>query len=309
MAQNSNALQKFYHDQINSPIKNFDVKSEIFSKHSTFLIADTQEQKNKQVLGKHSTFLFDLGYQKHNIPSLRSHTRRIAKSVIDKRWIRISESSLMQIVEILKDIERPVIMSIRHKTRRTDAQRNLNIMISKIRDRLSKLLVPPSSKEPYNYEKLREKNKELESILISNLEQISRLEKTLDYEKNLLAKEETDFQELVKNAQYNENSRKQQLKKLHPLLRLQDNQLEPEFSYTQINLNENNGLSSYDASNDKSYIVLEKQLKQYINSMKLNSSEVEKIIQSSQKAQTALLKILELYDHSLLHRILIETCI
>ncbi|CCJ30114.1 unnamed protein product [Pneumocystis jirovecii] len=237
------------------------------------------------MLGKHD--------QKYNIPSLRPQTRKIAKSVIDKRWTRISESSLAQIVEILKDIERPVIMSIRHKTRRTDAQRNLNIMINKIRDRLSKLLVPPSSKESYNYEKLREKNKELESILISNLEQISQLEKTLDCEKNLLTKEETDFRELAKNAQYNENSRKQQLKKLHPLLRPQDDQLEPEFSYTQINLDENNNLS-YDVSND---------------SIKSSSTKVEKIIQSSQKTQAALLKILALYDHSLLYKILIETCI
>ncbi|KAG4303832.1 hypothetical protein PORY_002761 [Pneumocystis oryctolagi] len=293
-------LSKFYTNQTNSPIKDLENMSEISQKYSSFLI-NTQKQKNRKTSQKHD--------QKLDTLSLRTRTRKVPKSVIDKRWTRIPESSLTQIVDILKDIQRPVIMNIRHKTRRMDAQRNLNIMISKIRDRLSKLLVPPPLKESYNYERLREKNQELESILVSNLEQISRLEKTLDHEKSLLAKEESDFRELAKNAQYDENSRKQQFKKFHPLLRQEEDILESEFSYTQINLDENNTFSSYDVSNDRAFISLEKQLKRYVNSVKSDSKEVEKIIQLSQKAQTSLLKVLTLYDYFISHKILTETCV
>ncbi|KAG5439612.1 hypothetical protein PCANB_002189 [Pneumocystis canis] len=296
MVQKENDVISEFYNQVNSSKKNQKNKLEISRKQSPFL-TDLQKRKNKQVSEKRD--------QKHNIPSLRAQTQKIPKSIIDRRWVQISESSLSQIVDILREIERPVIMSIHHKTRRMDAQRNLNIIINKIRDRLSKLLVPPFSRESYNYEKLREKNQELESVLISNLEQISQLKKTLDHEKNLLKKEDLDFQEFSKNAQYVENSRKQ-FKKHDPLIIPEDD--DSKFSYSQINLDENNFLS-YDVSNDRSLISLEKQLRQYINSIKSDLTKTRNIIQTSQKAHSALLKILTLYDHSLLHKILIDTCI
>ncbi|EMR11538.1 hypothetical protein PNEG_00548 [Pneumocystis murina B123] len=297
MVENEDNIFQGFHAKQVDLTKNLKNK-EIFQKHSSHLKSDIQRQRKKQPLEKF--------HQDHTIPYLRQQIRRIPRSVINRRWTQISESSLIQIVEILKDIQRSVIMSIRHKTRRMDAQRNLNIMINKIRDRISRLLVP-SSKEQYNYEKLKEKNQELESILISNLEQISRLEKALNQEKYLLSKEEANFRELTKNAQYDEKSKKQ-IKRLHPLLRLQDDQIEPKFSYTQINLNENNSLA-FDILSDKSFITLERQIKQYVNNMKSSSTRAGKIMQLSQKAQVTLLKILTSYDHFLSRRISIDTCI
>ncbi|KTW30591.1 hypothetical protein T552_00308 [Pneumocystis carinii B80] len=297
MIENEDNIYQGNHDKQRDLTRNLKNK-EIFQKYSPHLKTDIQRQRKRQPLEKF--------HQEHTIPYLRQQIRRIPRSVINKRWTRISESSLIQIVEILKDIQRSVIMSIRHKTRRMDAQRNLNIMINKIRDRLSRLLVP-SSKEQYNYEKLKEKNQELESILISNLEQISRLEKVLSHEKHLLSKEEANFRDLTKNAQHDEKSKKQ-IKRLHPLLGLQDDQIEQKFSSAQINLNENNSLA-FDISDDKSFINLERQVKQYVNNMKSNSIRAGKIMQLSQKAQVTLLKILTSYDHFLSHKISIDTCI
>ncbi|QSL64041.1 hypothetical protein MERGE_000196 [Pneumocystis wakefieldiae] len=297
MIESEDSIFKGFRNKQADLIRNLKNK-EISQKHLSHLKSDIQRQRKKQSLEKFN--------QEHTIPYLRQQIRKIPRSVINRRWTRISESSLIQIVEILKDIQRSVIMSIRHRTRRMDAQRNLNIMVNKIRDRLSRLLVP-SSKEQYNYEELKEKNQELESILISNLEQISRLEKALNHEKYLLSKEEANFWELTKNAQYDEKS-KNQIKRLHPLLRLEDDQIESKFSYTQINLNENNSLA-FDISNDKSFITLERQMKQYVNNMKSSSAKAGKIMQLSQKAQVTLLKILTSYDHFLSRRISIDTCI
>ncbi|KAG5439072.1 hypothetical protein PCK2_000877 [Pneumocystis canis] len=140
------------------------------------------------------------------------------------------------------------------------------------------------------------------------LHQHNKTEDKLIGNTSLLKKEDLDFQEFSKNAQYVENSRKQ-FKKSEPLIMSQDDGLNSKFSYTQINLNENNSFLSYDVSNDKPLISLERQLKQYINTIKSDLIKTRKIIQTSQKAQSALLKILTLYDHSLLHKILVDTCI
>ena len=97
-------------------------------------------------------------------------TRRIAKSVTQKKWTVLSAQSRSQAIAVLRDIEkyflriiwlisRPVLMAIKNEARRTTAQAMIEHTINRIDAQLEKIPLPLGSKDRhFDFERIINEN-------------------------------------------------------------------------------------------------------------------------------------------------------
>ncbi|KAF9401895.1 hypothetical protein BGX21_000269 [Mortierella sp. AD011] len=94
-------------------------------------------------------------------------------------------------------------------------------------DRLSDLPVPPAGKDRANYSQLAVRNRELEAMLVPDLEHIRDLELRLEQEQILAAQDEEQLENFrEKKRALDIRTNQLHRAKLHPLLRERDNSLQ-----------------------------------------------------------------------------------
>ncbi|KAF9960299.1 hypothetical protein BGZ72_007422 [Mortierella alpina] len=92
--------------------------------------------------------------------------------------------------------------------------------MQRLNDSLSELNVPPQGKERINYPQLATRNREMEAMLVPDLEHIRDLELRLEQEQILAKQDEVELVNFREKKQaLDQRTRELQRSKLHPLLR------------------------------------------------------------------------------------------
>ncbi|KAF9197878.1 hypothetical protein BGZ49_001508, partial [Haplosporangium sp. Z 27] len=153
---------------------------------------------------------------------LRPTLRVVSKATVRRTWKPISVKTRTHIQTIVSNLFPATISRGRGEKRKIAIQATLSRLMQKLNDRLSELDVP-QGKDRTNYSQLTTRNKELEAMLVPDLEHIRDLELRLEQEQILAAQDEEQL-ESFREKKRALDSRTNQLHraKLHPLLRERD---------------------------------------------------------------------------------------
>lgn len=154
-------------------------------------------------------------------------TRRVSRHKIEAQWEPLQDDCIDRITQFLQDVERPVIMRVRDEEKRMQARTALQMVSRKLINKLSKgLPFPPGVRsqraEDFDFERVLDNNKILESQLTPILHSNELLATELSNENELLESEREKLAELERNAKLAASKRKESQKKLHLLLQSED---------------------------------------------------------------------------------------
>ncbi|KAI7819089.1 hypothetical protein BC939DRAFT_461129 [Gamsiella multidivaricata] len=155
---------------------------------------------------------------------LQRTLRVVSKATVRRTWKPIDVKTRTHVQTVISNLFPAAISRARGEKRKIAVQVTLNRLMQKMNDRLSELDVPPPRRDRINYHQLMNRNKELEAMLVPDLEHIRDLELRLEQEKLLAEQDEEelkDFQE--KKRALDSWTNHLHRFKLHPQLR--DNSL------------------------------------------------------------------------------------
>ncbi|KAF9188126.1 hypothetical protein BGZ51_000843 [Haplosporangium sp. Z 767] len=151
---------------------------------------------------------------------LRPTLRVVSKATVRKTWRQVNIKTRSHIQALVSGLFPAAITRARGEKKKIAIQIALNQLMQKLNDCLSELDVPPQGKERINYMQLNARNKELEAMLVPDLEHIRNLELRLDQEKILAEQDEKELENfLEKKRALDQRKKNLQRYKLHPLLR------------------------------------------------------------------------------------------
>ncbi|KAG0262399.1 hypothetical protein BG011_010196 [Mortierella polycephala] len=151
---------------------------------------------------------------------LRPTLRVVSKATVRKTWRQVNIKTRSHIQALVSGLFPAAITRARGEKKKIAVQITLNQLMQKLNDCLSELDVPPQGKERINYMQLNTRNKELEAMLVPDLEHIRNLELRLDQEKILAEQDENELERfLEKKRALDQRTKNLQRYKLHPLLR------------------------------------------------------------------------------------------
>ncbi|KAL7275569.1 hypothetical protein RUND412_001495 [Rhizina undulata] len=231
------------------------------------------------------------------MPMLKPRIRSVPQEVVTTKWGSLSEKGQEEVIEVLKLVERPVIMTFRKESKRVEAQTVLQGLMRKLRSSLPKLPVPPTGKDVnLNLEKLIDKNRELEALLEPDMRHISELQAEIEKETKALEMDRKKMAELSRNAQMEQNVRRQKLRATHPLLKQGTESGSVKDGVDDINLsigsNPGPPASSYDVRMDRQILPLTAQLQQHLTSMQGNSGSLGEVTEWMQRSRAAVDEVL-----------------
>jgi len=150
-------------------------------------------------------------------------TRRVSHQAIVAKWEPLPEGAVASISQFLHDIQRPVVVRVKDDRRRTQASTALQMVSRRLVGKISKgLPFPPETRtrveDDFNFEKIINHNRALETQLTPALHANNILEAELNKEISLLESEQAALVELETNSKTETSIRKQAGRKLHPLL-------------------------------------------------------------------------------------------
>ncbi|KAG0244391.1 hypothetical protein B0O80DRAFT_40592 [Mortierella sp. GBAus27b] len=150
---------------------------------------------------------------------LRRTLRVVSKATVRKSWKPINIKTRTHIQGLVTNLFPAAISRAKGEKKKIAVQIALNRLMQKVNDCLSELDVPPS-KQGISYPHLSIRNKELEAMLVPDLEHIRDLELRLEQEQ-ILAKRDEEELENFKEKKKALDSWTHQLyrSKLHPELR------------------------------------------------------------------------------------------
>ncbi|KAF9296196.1 hypothetical protein BGZ88_000489 [Linnemannia elongata] len=153
---------------------------------------------------------------------LRPTLRVVSKATIRKTWKPITTRTRTHIQSLVTGLFPAAITQARGEKRKIEMQAGLNRLLQKLNDTLSELQVPQGSIKP-NYAQLSARNRELEAMLVPDLEHIRDLELRLEQEETLAKLDEEALEEF-KTRKRALNKRTEYLQKmnLHPHLQSED---------------------------------------------------------------------------------------
>ncbi|KAF9896930.1 hypothetical protein BX616_006480, partial [Lobosporangium transversale] len=125
---------------------------------------------------------------------LRPTLRIVSKATVTKTWKPINIKTRTHVQSMIASLFPAAISQARGEKRKIATQTALNRLMQKMNDRLSELNVPPPRKDRPNYPQLAAQNRQLEAMLVSDLEQIRDLELRLEQEQILEKREEQELE-------------------------------------------------------------------------------------------------------------------
>lgn len=150
-------------------------------------------------------------------------TRQVSHQTIVAKWEPLPQGAVTSISQFLNDIQRPVVVRLKDDRRRTQASTALQMVSRRLVGKISKgLPFPPETRtrveDDFNFEKILDHNRALETQLTPALHANDILETELTKEMSLLESEQVALVELETNSKTETSLRKQAGRKLHPLL-------------------------------------------------------------------------------------------
>ncbi|KAF9125542.1 hypothetical protein BGW39_007318 [Mortierella sp. 14UC] len=188
---------------------------------------------------------------------LRPTLRVVSKATIKKSWKPVNVKTRTHIQSLVAGTFPLAINQSRGERRKIEMQSGLNRLMQQLNDCLSELKVPQVQAR-VSYAQLSARNRELEAMLVPDLEHIRDLELRLEQEQILAEQDEAELEEFhEKKRALDKRTAYLQRKNLHPLLKT------PELSATMDSLSHTKG--------DYSHLSLADQ--RLMNSMPLSRHE------------------------------------
>ncbi|OCL12131.1 hypothetical protein AOQ84DRAFT_360907 [Glonium stellatum] len=221
---------------------------------------------------------------------LKARTRNIPQNVVASKWAPPSQLVQQQVRELFKAAKRPVILSRRDDRRRLEAETILGAVVRKLEDRLPKMPFPPKTKEVhFDLEKLIERNRMLENQLTPAMHSVDLLKAEIEKEEMQLERDQEVLAKLEENAKAEKTRQKEQVTKTHPLLRLPKNFEIDGDGPDDINLVNPKSTEPLLLDNpDPELAPLLDQLRNHLESMQANHSQIQGIENAMKDAQVAL---------------------
>ncbi|KAF9104316.1 hypothetical protein BGX27_010142 [Mortierella sp. AM989] len=188
------------------------------SNHRARVLSDEESQDDSEVENEE-----EIEEDPDRQLGLRPTLRVVSKATVRRTWKPISVKTRTHIQTLVSNLFPAAISRSRGEKRKIATQAALSRLMQKMNDRLSELDVPPAGKDRTNYSQLTARNRELEAMLVPDLEHIRDLELRLEQEQILAAQDEEQL-ESFREKKRALDSRTNQLHraKLHPLLRERD---------------------------------------------------------------------------------------
>jgi len=243
---------------------------------------------------------------------LRAVTRRVPRHTIENKWGALPSGATIRVGQMMTDIERSVVMRLRDERKRTQASTAVQMVIRRLDRKLTRgLPFPPSTRvqreEDFDFEKILDSNRLLESQLTPILHSIELLKAETAKEEELLEVERERLALLEENAKSEASRRKQAAKKLHPILQVDNDEAKAEEFKEDIGLAEANPrISLSDISDDEDLTPIIDQLHNHLESMHGNASQLEGIGNAIIKSKALVQDILytqfdaNVYEHVIL---------
>ncbi|WEW57163.1 hypothetical protein PRK78_002625 [Emydomyces testavorans] len=257
------------------------------------------------------------------IARLIPRTRHISERVIKAKWTTLPEAIQDRIKELFHSIELPVLTKQRDEKKRIQAQTALGAVRKNLGKRLPRMPFPPGTKAiSFDYEAALNENdtskiagmtpgligmqRLLESQLATMASSAALLRNEIKREELELARDTGKLEELEKNAKAAKAQSKKQTKNLHPVLRrverlpprikdpadfnVPDNQDKPELLCDVCTLPLAWSVANQDLQMgaDPDVLPLVKQLRNHVESMRTNASQVTGIREAITRAQSTL---------------------
>ncbi|CAD6442411.1 9687b910-f781-4429-b1e9-36b750e5a230 [Sclerotinia trifoliorum] len=224
---------------------------------------------------------------------LAAVTRRVSLETINTKWEALRPGCLDKISELLIDVQRPVVLQIHDERKKTQASTAIQMISRRLLSRIRKGMPFPKGtrtnrEDDFDFEKILDYNRALESQLTPVLHSNDLLEAELRKEEILLENEERYLAELEANAKAETISRRQAARKAHPLLQFEVNS-------TAKVLNDNMGIDgdattasiTLDTSKYQDLEGIFKNINGHVDSIKGNLQQVEGITEAMAKSKAS----------------------
>ncbi|KAK9460568.1 CENP-Q, a CENPA-CAD centromere complex subunit-domain-containing protein [Lipomyces oligophaga] len=178
---------------------------------------DPQTEKNDVKTRSH---LEQENIESHSrLPRVEPIIKKVKQSIIEHEWKSLHEPTLEEISEILRKESFAVYEAFRSEAKQRQSQKLLSKLTATLNRRLRRLPVPRNAKDcSFRYDKIIDRNIQLESKLVACMNQISTLEAELCNEQKLLTRDMDYAESLRRNARAQETARALQQKRLNHLL-------------------------------------------------------------------------------------------
>jgi len=164
-------------------------------------------------------------------------THRVSRQTIDTKWDPLPAPAVDRITQLFTDIQRPTLLRINDERKKEQASTAMRQIIKNITSKISRGLPFPQGarnhrEDDFDFEKILDHNRALESQLTPILHANELLEAELEKEKALLDSEQTYLEELETNAKDQASKWKQESRKVHSLLRSEEKIKEDDLVYS-----------------------------------------------------------------------------
>jgi hypothetical protein len=242
-------------------------------------------------------------------------SRKVPRHTIDTKWAPLPTNAIDRVGLLLNDVEKSVVMRLQDERRRTQAGTAIQMVSRRLQRKLSRGLPFPQSTRPqreeeFDFEKILDSNRALETRLTPMLHSIDLIKSEIMKEEGLLAQETARLEALESDAKADASRRKKDLKRLHFLLSTDDVKLEEsqeirlaDADLGQQPLDVSCSLRPYMNSTDKmqtldaeeALTIVIDQLHNHLHSMQSNSEQVGGIASAMNRSRAVVQDVL--YKH------------
>ncbi|KAI9804593.1 MAG: hypothetical protein M1833_006666 [Piccolia ochrophora] len=210
-------------------------------------------------------------------PHLKPRVKRVSLESV-KKWEKLPSLTQERVRRMFDAVERPVMMRYRDGKRRVEAQTALASLMRRLAKGLAKLPFPQTTKDAhFDHDKLLEMNRVLEAQLTPELHSIALLEAEVKKEEGLLQADRQRLSELEKHARAEASRRKQQGKRVHPLLQAPNSfrSIEDDASAIGLVTSASTSSNAYNARSDSKMDPILHQLENHLSSIRDNTTQVK----------------------------------
>ncbi len=155
---------------------------------------------------------------------LAAVTRGVSRHTIDTKWEPLPATAIDRISQMLNDVERSVVMRLQDERKRTQASTAVQMVSRRLHRKLTRgQPFPPSTRllpeEDFDYEKILDSSRALETRLTPMLHSIELLNAETAKEEALLDADAATLEALEANAKAEASRRRRAEKTLHDILR------------------------------------------------------------------------------------------
>ncbi|KAI4600322.1 hypothetical protein KJ359_000676 [Pestalotiopsis sp. 9143b] len=227
---------------------------------------------------------------------LTTRTRKISREVIQEKWSPLDSSCVEGVTELLQLSSRPVFLRLNNLKKQTQATAALNAISNKLRSKLTRgLPFPPATtaskrEDELSYERTLDGIQSLEAQLDPLLHSVALLQKEKERAEKELDQEYKLLNTLSANARSEIRGRRDQLRKIHPLV--------PELKHdSEVNhARKSDEFCPVPEATGKTFVSLEdeelqglaEQLGNHMESMRGNLQQIEGIAPAIAQGRSAL---------------------